>query len=72
MIKLLCCVGAASLLGACSSAPVKDTETAYNEMPEYRTGSIIAKKKSALSDNVKDLSPAELEKVRESSSLPIR
>lgn len=41
-------------------------------MPEYRTGSIIAKKKSASSDNVKELSPAELEKVRDNSSLPIR
>ncbi len=60
-------------LSACSTASTSpDAQTTANDMPEYSTGSIIAKKKNAKSDNLKSMTAEQLEEVRQNSSIQMR
>lgn len=62
------CSGCASSGG---STPGADSEA--RDMPEYRTGSIMAvKKKPGQADPVKQASPEELEQARQQSSVGTR
>ncbi len=71
MFKSSLCLATMCLLSACASTNTEDTKTVYNEMPEYRTGSIIARKKTPVADPVKNMPVEELEKFRENSSIPM-
>ncbi len=61
------------LLGACSTTGTStEAQSAASDMPEYRTGSIIAKKKTVNSDNIKAMTPEQLEEMRQNSAIPMR
>jgi len=68
----LCC---AALLSACAVAPDvrQDGTAAANDVPEYATGSIIAKKNKPRADGVQSTtSTAALEEIRQNSSSSTR
>jgi hypothetical protein len=70
MYKTVAGLAVVCALSACSTATTtQDSATIANEMPEYRTGSIIAKKKTALSDGVKTMTAEQLEEVRQNSAI---
>lgn len=73
MFKIFAGLAVVSVLSACSTTPAGPDETvAANDMPEYRTGSIIAKKKTSSPDNLKSMSAEQLEEVRQNSAIPMR
>lgn len=70
-MKLLLPLCFAAFLSACASAPDtrKNDTAAAGDMPEYATGSIIAKKNKTRSDGVQaTTSTAALEEIRQNNS----
>jgi hypothetical protein len=77
MFKAFTLISGAAIVCALSACATpgsdQDTQVAASDMPEYSTGSIIAKKKkSAAADNLKSMTAEQLEEVRQNSSIPIR
>ncbi|MES2130587.1 MAG: hypothetical protein V4463_25220 [Pseudomonadota bacterium] len=65
-------LAAATLLCGCAGMSTPANGESAQEAPEYRTGSIIAKKKAKTEDGVRSVDASALDEVQRNSALPIK
>ena len=61
-----------TLISACAGVATPGQGEAAQEAPEYRTGSIIAKKKAKTEDGVRSVDAAQLDDIQRNSAVPIK